>query len=570
MFVALFWRVVAILAPLQRPLLTGAIVDALTRKPVTLYGLHWGSGQSLEIVEAAALGLVILALVRSASSYLRQTSGAILSRSFVFDLRKRLIRKINLLSLDKHQELGAGELIDRTLRDTNTARQFLNQVFLRTLTNILRAGYPVVMLFMIDPIMAGATLSVLIPQWALTHFLARRLHKMIRQNRRRRSRLMNSVKENIDGIETIKTLNAGSNVINRLGRMIDRLEVELFKVSKISALIGSNVWLTTGIGLGIAWWLGGLKVLSGEMTLGTLVVFSGYLSLVYRPLRRFTNIIKSYRRGLVSLERIQELLDMPLSVEDRENARELTVRAGEVEFNNVSFGYGSGLALHNINCRIQAGSFTALAGKSGSGKSSLLRLITRLYDPDAGEVLIDGQALRAVTLESLRSQISVVPQRPVIFTGTVWENITLAMPDASREVVMAACRGAGLMAFIQQLPKGFKTRIGAGGAHMSGGEAQRLAIARALLSRPAILLLDEPTSALDPETEDGIIQSLLKLRGEITVIMAAHRLGVICQADSVIVMDAGRVVLQDSPAALVKNSRHFQNLFGLNILNAAS
>ena len=289
------------------------------------------------------------------------------------------------------------------------------------------------------------------------------------------------------------------------------------------------------------------------MTLGTLVVFTGFTDYAYRPFRRFTDIVNIYQLGSVSLERIHDLLAMPSSVPVQRHARPIRIREGKITFADVSFGYGAQAVLRHVNLVIEPRQFTAVVGRAGAGKSSLLRLIPRLYDPTEGRLLIDGHALETVTLESLRAEVALVQQQPMLFSGTILENLQLARPEALRGEIEEACAATGALEFIEQLE--------GGGCSLSGGQLQRLAIARALLTRPRVLLLDEPTSALDSESEALIVETLCKLRGEMTVVVAAHRRRTVCFADKIVLLEAGRVAAEGSHDELLVRCEPYADLF---------
>ncbi|MCG8462109.1 MAG: ABC transporter ATP-binding protein/permease, partial [Holophagales bacterium] len=371
-----------------------------------------------------------------------------------------------------------------------------------------------------------------------------------------------AVKENLDGIETIQSLNAGDQMVSKTVDRSNELELNELAADRITASLSGLVWLTTGLGVALTWWLGATRVQAGEMTIGSLVVFTGFVTFAYQPFRQFTNIARAYRQGLVSLERIQDLLDRPQKLEERAGADELELTEGKVELRGVRFAYGETTVLDGIDLVIRPRRLTAIVGRSGGGKSSLLRLIARLYDPDQGQVLLDGRDVRGVTLRSLRRQISIVPQRPFLFTGTIRENLTFACPDATLQQVIRACADAGARAFIEELPRGLETRIGNGGIELSGGEMQRLTVARALLSSPRLLLLDEPTAALDREAAAALLETLERISRRVTVVMVGHGLEAMKLADDIVVMDRGRVIASGSEEVLAAHSQTFRNLFG--------
>jgi len=558
---ALFWRSIHELAPMQVPIFTGIIIDGMTNEKVSMYGLNWFPESPLVVLQIAAIGLLVVAFLRGLSAYAWTYSSAKLSRNFVTELRKKLIEKITFLSLDVHHQYGSGDLLDRTLRDTATTRAFMERVFVQTFTSFLRTGYPILMLVLIDPILTVIALSVIPPQQLISRYLEKKLHVATQKSRETDSDLMSAVKENLDGIEIIQTLNSEITSIDRLGGKTDRLEVDQLHANRVTALLRGTVWLLTGIGFAFTWWRGGLLVIDGEMTIGTLVVFTGFVKYAYRPFRLFTGIVKAYRRGLVSLERIYDVLGTPSSIREKQNAHSISISKGRMELRNVSFAYGSQPVLKDINLTLEPHSLIAIVGGSGSGKSSLLRLMVRLYDPSRGSVLIDDQAINEVTLKSLRSQMSVVPQSPVLFSGTVYENICLARPDASRQEAEAACRFSSAQEFIERLEDGLDTYLGPGGTSLSGGEAQRITIARALINRPKILLMDEPTSSLDADSEAILLQSLLELKKKMTIVVASHRLETIRHADKIVVMERSRVILEGTHSELLEQSEVYRKLF---------
>jgi len=562
---AIFWRILHELAPMQVPILTGIVIDGLTNENISMYGLKWSPENPPAVLQVVVIGLLVVALLRGFSAYAWTYSSAKLSRNFVTELRKKLIEKITFLSLDVHHQYGSGDLLDRILRDTGTTRAFMERVFVQTFTSFLRMGYPILMLLLIDPMLTVIALSVIPPQQLISRYLEKKLHVATQKSRKSDSDLMSAVKENLDGIETIQTLNNEIKSIDRLDGKTDHLEVDQLHANRVTALLRGTVWLLTGIGFALTWWRGGLMVIAGEMTIGTLVVFTGFVKYAYRPFRLFTGIVKAYRRGLVSLERINDVLDTPSSIQVKQNAHPISMTEGRIELRNVSFTYGSQPVLQDIDLTLEPHSLIAIVGGSGSGKSSLLRLIVRLYDPSRGSVLIDDQAIDEVTLKSLRSQMSVVPQSPILFSGTVYENICLSRPDASLQEVEAVSRLSSAQEFIERLEDGLDTYLGPGGTSLSGGEAQRITIARALLNRPKILLMDEPTSALDADSESILLQSLLELKKEMTIVVASHRLETIRHADKIIVMEHGRVILEGTHSALLERSDVYRELFSKGV-----
>jgi ABC-type multidrug transport system fused ATPase/permease subunit len=449
-------------------------LDSLRGKQVRFYGLELDPGNAQRSVEIAALALVLVAATRGLSAYLRQMGVNKLTRRFVSETRQAVIERVTRMPLERHFKLGAGELLHRVVIDTGALRRFVSEVVIQTATNVLRVVFPVVLLFLHDALLATVVCSVIPAQWALNFLLDKKAHAARLQARRTQSRFTTLVKEQLDGIETIQSLGACEAAVGRARRKVDQLEQEQLIQADCSAKKSAVIWSMTSLGFALTWGLGGLRVLDSQMTTGELVAFAGLVAFAFVPFRRFAGTMGASRKILISLGRVEELLNRPAYSMDCAGARPCVVTEGGIELRNVSFGYGSERVLRNAQLKIQPRCLTAIAGCSGSGKTSLLRLLNRLYDPVEGQVLIDGIDVREFTLASLRTAVALVPQRPMIFSGTLAANLRLARPEATEEELLAACEAADLLDFVQRLPEGLQTRIGRRRAQLSGGQAQRL------------------------------------------------------------------------------------------------
>lgn len=559
--IAVFWRALWELVPMQIPIFAGAIVDGLTGKASSVYGWQLSINHPLDVIQFGAMGLLLIALLYGICSFLYTVAGAALSRRFVWELRTRVCDKVTTLSVGTHQRHGPGDLLDRTLRDTDRLREFPDQVFIRTCTNVLRAGYPIAMLFLMSPPLAVLALSVIPPQWLITWYLQRKLYVATQDGLNRQSDLTGSLKETLDGIETVQTLQAEKATVRRLEEQISDVEHQEARCNRITGFIRATIWLFTTLGIALVWWQGSLLVISNALTVGTLIAFIGFSELAYRPFRYFTNTVKAYQQGLASLERICELLNQPPTIVVQPNSPALQVTEGKIELEHVSFSYSDEPILRDVQLTIEPGQMTAIVGRSGSGKSSLLRLLPRLYDPESGDILIEGQNVCDVNLESLRAAIGVVPQTPVILSGTIADNLRMGNPDATELEMTSACQSAGAWEFIRLCPDGLQTQIGRHGIRLSGGQSQRIALARTLLKKPKILLLDEPTSALDAESQAIIVHTLSQLRGSVTMVIVGHRLSTIQQADKIVVMEAGKVHDEGTHPELIARCNLYNDLF---------
>jgi len=317
-------------------------------------------------------------------------------------------------------------------------------------------------------------------------------------------------------------------------------------------------------GLTLVMWYGATRVLAGELTTGDLVLFFVYITNLYNPIKGLARSSVRFSKASVGAERIAEVMSARSDVTDREGARAVSGLKGDIEFRDVSFEYEAGRpVLSHINFAIKPGEKVAIVGATGAGKSTLVSLIPRFYDPIEGEVRIDGEDIRNYTLQSLREQISLVLQDQLLFSGTVRENIAFGCPRASDEEIVAAAVAANADEFIQQLPDGYETLVAERATTLSGGQKQRIAIARAILRNAPIILLDEPTTGLDANAEDLVMQGLARLLKGRTAIVIAHRLTTVSRADSILVLDKGEIVERGTHEKLVAMGGRYAEFYEL-------
>ncbi len=323
--------------------------------------------------------------------------------------------------------------------------------------------------------------------------------------------------------------------------------------TRSAGAIAKAIAVVSALGTAITVLLGAREVLAGRLTPGELLVFIGYVTSLYKPVRDLGRLAAKFSRAAVSAQRVAEVLDLEPEIEDAPDALDLVRPAGEIVFENVSFAYAGGRpVLEGLNLRIAAGERVALVGASGAGKSTLVNLLLRLYEPGAGRVLIDGIDIRRYRRESLRREIGIVLQDNVLFGTSVRENIAYGRPDAPPEAVEAAARAARAHEFIVDLPQGYDTELGERGATLSGGQRQRLCLARALVKEPAILAMDEPTASIDPVSARLITESVARVHRGRTLIVIAHDLADMSAYDRVLVLEGGRVVEQGPHDALLR------------------
>jgi subfamily B ATP-binding cassette protein MsbA len=316
-------------------------------------------------------------------------------------------------------------------------------------------------------------------------------------------------------------------------------------------------------------WFGGREIIEGSLTLPSLISFATALGIMTDPGNTLSKAFSILQQGMASVKRIFEVIDIQPSIKDEKDATPLPHITGKVEFQDLSFGYGNEITLNNINLAVNPGEVIALVGRTGAGKSTLMSLLLRFYDPKEGKILVDGHDIKKVKIDSLRQQIAVVPQEITLFRGTIQENIAYAKPGATEDEVIMAAKAANIHNFIDNLPQQYKTEVGERGSNLSGGERQRVAIARAILRDPRILILDEATSSLDAETEVLIREALERLMQGRTTFIIAHRLYTVEKANRIVVIDDGKIAETGSHQELLSRGGIYKYLYEIQFQNKA-
>lgn len=502
----------------------------------------------LERTSAGMVGLlaglmVAIALVKQFAemgyAMLRTWAGEKLVLSF----RSALFRHLQRLSLTYHDTKGAADSAYRIQYDAPSIQWIMVDALIPLGTSLITLGSMAVVLVRIDWQLALVSLLVAPALFAASTIYSRRLKDHWREAKDLESAANSVVQEVLGAVRVVKAFSAEDREQARYERRAGRTMREQLRVSFIASRFSLVIGLTMAIGTAVVLYLGARHVQSGILTVGDLVLVMSYLALLYGPLETLTRSAGSLQGSIASAERAFELLDEATEVVERPHAKSLTRARGEVAFAGVEFAYRNERpALHDVSFTIAAGARVGIAGQTGAGKSTLISLLMRLYDPTAGRVLLDGVDLRDYVLRDLRNQFAIVLQEPVLFSGSIGENIAYARPEASREDIAAAARAANVHDFIAKLPDGYDTPVGERGHQLSGGERQRISLARAFLKDAPLLILDEPTSSVDVKTEAGIIDSLDRLMHGRTTFMIAHRLTTLASCDVRIELEAGRLI----------------------------
>lgn len=481
------------------------------------------------------------------------------------DLRDALFARIQTFSFANLDELKTGRLMVRLTSDVNAVqRVVLISLRIGTRAPLLMIG-SLILMISTSGALALTMLPLLLITLALMVFFLLRMEPLFRTLQHRLDGLNTILQENIAGVRLVKSFVRADFEGARFEAASEAFTDRSVRVMRIMSSMSPLLTMCVNIGVVIVIWLGGIHSIEGEMTLGQIVAFTNYLLTTMTPLIMMTMLSNLWAGGIVSARRIIEVLDTVPEVRDGPDAVPLPATIeGRIAFENVSFHYGGVNAepvLEGINLVIEPGQTVAFLGSTGSGKSTLVNLVPRFYDVSAGRVRIDGIDIRALRQDSLRAQIGIVPQETVLFSGTVRDNIRYGVPDATDAEVIAAAKRAQAHEFIAALTEGYDTHVEERGTNFSGGQRQRLAIARALLTRPKILILDDGTSAVDVETETRIQEALATQSHTCTSLVVAQRISTVLNVDKIVVLERGRIAATGTHGELMEASPLYREIF---------
>ncbi len=516
----------------------------------------------LAYLHKAVLGLLALTLVKGVFTFLQGRWSEIASQNVAYDLRNEIQSKLTFLSFSYHDRSHAGDLLSRAMQDVERIRFLTGRASLRIMEGALLFVSTIGTLIWMNPrlgLLSCIALPLLIVQ-ALR--FGRRYRPLSLKIQQQLGALTSNVEQNLRGARVVKAF-AQEDAENERFSTVNEKWFDLSNLAaRIQAVNIPLLHLIANVGSVLILWYGGMLVINNQLTLGELVAFTTYLAQLVQPVRRLGMIIPAIAMAGSAAERIFEILDAPAEVQDHPGSVPLHEVKGRVRFENVSFTYGRNHnALRSIDFEAEPGQVIALLGPTGSGKSTIINLIPRFYEPTDGRILIDGIDTRSVVLNSLRSQVGIVLQETTLFAATVAENIAFGRPDATQAQIEEAAQAAQAHNFILEMPKGYKTRVGERGSTLSGGQKQRLAIARALLTDPRILILDDATSSVDTETEKLIQTALERLMQGRTTFVIAHRLSTLHLADLILVLEKGKIAARGNHASLLQTSKLYAEIY---------
>jgi ATP-binding cassette subfamily B protein len=535
------------LADLAQPLPLKLVIDTVLKGQKTQGWLNnlvvsIAGEDRINVLKFTALIALAIALFGAACSFAQKSITTTVGQRIMHELRRKLYSHIQRLSLAYHDQKQTGDLISRVTSDIDSVQSFISSGLLDAVINVITLVGMVAVMFYINWRFTLIALSVVPFLFAVVYSYTRRIKKASRAVRKKEGEIVSVIQEVFSSIRVVRAFAREDYEQRRLEvQSMESVEMSL-RARSLKARLSPLVEIIVAVGTSLVLWFGARMVLDGSLSAGSLIVFFLYLGKMYKPMQDLSKMTDSYSKAAVAYDRIREIMETDREVKDLPGAVPAPPLRGEVEFDNVSFSYEpKRVVLHDVSFRVEPGHVAAFVGPTGAGKTTIISLIPRFYDPTSGVVKIDGFDIRRFQQKSLRQQISFVLQETLLFHGTIWSNIAYGKPGATEEEILHAAELANAHEFIEKMPDGYDTVVGERGVTVSGGQRQRIAIARAIIRNSPILILDEPSSGLDAASEKLVFDALDNLMKDKTSIVIAHRLSTIRRADLIFVVKDGAI-----------------------------
>ena len=519
-------------------------------------------GSKMQIAAAAAIATILIALLGAAASYLANYYTTSVGQWVANDLRLRTYHHLQQLSLSYYNTHEMGTLLSTITADVQTIQNFASSSTLGILVDMFTIVAMLVIMFWLNwdftMIAVGVTPFMLL----MVSRFKKAVKKATREVRKQQSNVVAVVQQGLESMRVVKAFGRQDLEQEELSEVSKATVEAALKARRVKALLSPIVTVTVSLCSAFVLWRSSSLILQGAMTAGALTVFLSYLTKFFKPVQDLATMTNTIAQTAVGVERVRAILEASDVIEERVGAREPQPLKGEIKFENVAFAYNKDApVLTDVNFEIKAGQMVGVVGPTGGGKSTIVSLIPRFYDPSAGKVSVDGVDIRDYKIDGLRNQIAYVLQETVLFRGTVAENIAYGRGSATRDEIVEAAKLANADEFIGKMPQGYDTMVGDRGDTLSGGQRQRIGIARALIRNNPILILDEPTAALDTESEQLVMEALERLMKGRTVITIAHRLSTIRNSDKIVVLKGGVVAEQGTHDELMAKNGVYAELY---------
>lgn len=518
--------------------------------------------KNTEMLNYIAMSIVVIFVIRGIAFYGQSYLMSYVGQRVIIDIRRAVFTKLQRLSMSFYDKNKTGTIMSYVTNDVSALQGALVDNVVEMITESVILIASIVMMIYLDWKLFLVTFGTFPFVLGFIDLFGKRIRKSGSRIQEAAADITSVLQETVSSARVIKSfVREGYEVARFDKENMNNFRANM-KNAQLMATLTPTIEFVAAIGVIIILWYGGNSVINGEITAGSLVAFLTYAVNISNPIKRLSRVIGNIQKALAAAQRVFDVLDLPETIKDSDNAKKLPPAKGKVCFNDVSFSYNPGeQVISNISFDVKPGEMIAFVGPSGAGKSTVASLLPRFYDVDSGSITIDGQDLRGVTLDSLREQVGIVPQETILFNGTVYDNILYGRLDATKEEVEAAAKAANAHNFIMELPDGYNTKLGDRGMNISGGQRQRISIARAILKNPQILILDEATSALDTESERVVQEALDRLMVGRTSFVIAHRLSTIKNADKIMVLEKGQLVEQGSHDELMAMNGLYAHLY---------